>query len=165
MMVTKIKKIVFTIALLALFSFNNNDFEQIGMASYYANRFHGEKTSSGELYDKNKFTAAHRTLPFGTLVKVTNLKTGTSVIVKVNDRGPYSHGRLIDLSYSAALKIGLIQSGVTKVKIILYENSTEDEEFFPFDSTDTDLISDSILYIHDSIVKSDNAIKKRRRYF
>ncbi len=89
---------------------------EIGMASYYSNKFQGRKTSNGERYDKNKLTAAHRTLPIGSQVEVTNLKTKSSVIVTSNDRGPYVH-RLIDLSYAAAKEIGLVQAGVAKVAI------------------------------------------------
>ncbi len=88
-----------------------------GVASYYNDRHHGKKTASGELYHKAKLTAAHRTLPFGTEVKVTNLINGESVTVRINDRGPYAKGRLIDLSKSAAQQIGLIKMGVVKVKI------------------------------------------------
>lgn len=88
-----------------------------GRASYYANKFQGKNTASGEKYDKNKFTAAHRTYPFGTKLKVTNKKTGSWVQVYVNDRGPYSKDRIIDLSYAAALEIGMIQMGVIEVTI------------------------------------------------
>jgi rare lipoprotein A len=90
-----------------------------GMASYYANKYNGRKTASGERYRSKKFTAAHKTLPFGTVVKVTNLKNGKSVIVKINDRGPYSKGRIIDLSKAAAKQIDMINDGVVKVKVEL----------------------------------------------
>ncbi|NOQ16456.1 MAG: septal ring lytic transglycosylase RlpA family protein [Methyloprofundus sp.] len=88
-----------------------------GIASYYADKYHGRKTASGALYDKNKMTAAHRTLKFGTKVKVTDLKNNKSVVVTVNDRGPYSKKRIIDLSYVAAKKIGLIKAGLSKVRV------------------------------------------------
>ena len=88
-----------------------------GMASYYADRFQGRKTASGEPYDKNKLTAAHNKLSFGTRVKVTSLKNKKSVTVTINDRGPYSKKRIIDLSRAAAVKIDLIDAGNTKVKI------------------------------------------------
>lgn len=93
-----------------------------GEASYYADKFHGRPTASGEIYNKNDFTAAHRTLPFGTKVKVTNLKNGKSVVVRVNDRGPVKKTRLIDLSRAAAEKIDLIHSGVALVEITTSEN-------------------------------------------
>jgi len=92
-------------------------FVQIGYASWYGKKFHGRPTASGEIFNMYKLTAAHRTLPLGTYVKVTNLSNGKSVIVKINDRGPYVKGRIIDLSYMAAKKIGMVKKGVQKVKI------------------------------------------------
>ncbi|HOV62517.1 MAG TPA: septal ring lytic transglycosylase RlpA family protein [Spirochaetia bacterium] len=90
---------------------------QEGYASWYGGKFHGRKTANGEIFDSNEFTAAHRTLPFGTLVKVTNLANGLSVIVRINDRGPFVEGRIIDLSRAAAAKIGMAGSGVAHVRI------------------------------------------------
>lgn len=92
-----------------------------GVASYYADSLHGNLTASEEPYDKNAFTAAHRTLAFGTKVKVSNLDNGKSVVVTINDRGPYSHNRLIDVSRAAAQQLGLIESGTAKVKIEILE--------------------------------------------
>ncbi len=89
-----------------------------GKASYYADKFHGRKTASGELYDRNKMTCAHRTHPFGTLLKVTNEGNNRSVVVRVNDRGPHSPGRIVDLSNIAAQQIGLIQQGIAEVKVV-----------------------------------------------
>lgn len=88
-----------------------------GQASYYANRFHGKPTASGEIYDKNKLTAAHKTLPFQTQVEVENLKNGKKVIVRINDRMPSSSKRSIDLSEAAAKKIDMITDGVINVKM------------------------------------------------
>lgn len=88
-----------------------------GPASWYGPGFHGRKTASGERYNQNALTAAHRTLPFGTNVSVTNLENGKSVIVRINDRGPYVRGRIIDLSKAAAIKIGLTGRGVADVKV------------------------------------------------
>jgi len=88
-----------------------------GKASYYAMKFQSKKTASGELYDKAKKTAAHRKLPFGTKVKVTNRKNGKSVIVKINDRGPFVKGRIVDLSGSAFTSIANFDDGVIDVKI------------------------------------------------
>ncbi|MBK7868213.1 MAG: septal ring lytic transglycosylase RlpA family protein [Ignavibacteriales bacterium] len=88
-----------------------------GKATYYADKFQNQKTASGEAYKKNKFTAAHKDLPFNTLVKVTNLKNGLSVVVKINDRGPFGNDREIDLSYIAAKSIGMINDGVVQVQI------------------------------------------------
>tara|TARA_R110002049_G_scaffold119218_4_gene273395 strand:+ start:1627 stop:2052 length:426 start_codon:yes stop_codon:yes gene_type:complete len=86
-----------------------------GKASYYGNQFHGRRTANGEVFDQMAFTAAHRTLPFGTLVKVTNLVNYESVLVRINDRGPFNKHRIIDLSKGAAESIGLIDSGVGEV--------------------------------------------------
>ena len=91
---------------------------QTGMASYYKS---GKRTANGERFDPHGYTAAHRTLPFGTRVLVTNLKTGKSVIVRINDRGPFTHNRVIDLSLGAAKVVGLIRSGVAKVKVVPLE--------------------------------------------
>lgn len=86
-----------------------------GIASFY---WQDQKTANGEQFDKNALTAAHRTLPFGTLVKVTRVATGQSVIVRINDRGPYIKGRVIDLSLAAAREIGLTRKiGITKVRV------------------------------------------------
>ncbi|MBE9108878.1 septal ring lytic transglycosylase RlpA family protein [Nodosilinea sp. LEGE 07298] len=88
-----------------------------GMASWYGPGFHGRRSASGEVFDQNALTAAHRTLPFGTQVRVTNLSTGQSVVVRINDRGPFGHGRVIDLSAAAAGQIGLRASGVGRVQV------------------------------------------------
>jgi rare lipoprotein A len=88
-----------------------------GRASWYGAKHHGRKTASGELFNKNSFTAAHRTLPFGTKVQVINVKNGKSVIVKINDRGPFRRSLIIDLSHAAANAIGMIRSGITAVEI------------------------------------------------
>lgn len=92
-------------------------FVQRGIASYYGNRFHGQKTSSGELYDMNKMTAAHPTLPIPSYARVTSVENGRSVIVRINDRGPFHANRIIDVSYAAALKLGLMGKGSHLVEI------------------------------------------------
>jgi len=88
-----------------------------GMASYYGKKFQGRSTASGERFNYRLLTAAHRTLPFGTLVKVTNLKSKRSVIVKINDRGPFSKHRMIDLSRGAFAKVASIRTGTIRVKL------------------------------------------------
>jgi rare lipoprotein A len=95
-----------------------------GLASYYADKFQGRKTSNGERYDKNKLTAAHRTLPFGTKVKVTNVKTRKSVIVRINDRGPFIKGRIIDVSRKAAKDLGMLKTGVIQVEVRILSSKT-----------------------------------------
>ncbi|NQT79783.1 MAG: septal ring lytic transglycosylase RlpA family protein [Candidatus Aminicenantes bacterium] len=91
--------------------------EQKGIASWYGTDFHGKTTSNKEIYNMHAMTAAHKTLPFGTYVRVTNLNSGKSVIVRINDRGPFVKGRIIDLSYAAAKKLGMSETGVAPVKI------------------------------------------------
>ncbi len=90
---------------------------QEGEASYYAHKYHGRTTANGETYDENKMTAAHKTLPFGTTVRVTNLANGKKVVVRINDRGPFIKGRIIDLSYKAAGELDYISRGVVKVRV------------------------------------------------
>lgn len=90
---------------------------ETGYASFYSDKFDGGKTSNGEAFRQNKLTAAHKKLPFGTMVKVTNLSNNKSVTVRINDRGPFVSGRIIDLSKSAAKQINMISAGVAKVKI------------------------------------------------
>lgn len=103
---------------------------QIGEASYYAASLEGRKTASGEVYRGNLFTAAHRTLPFGAIVKVTNLKNGKVVTVKINDMGPNKESRIIDLSYAAAEAIDMIRDGIVQVQIdVLSEYPNDDSPF------------------------------------
>jgi rare lipoprotein A len=87
------------------------------MASYYHDSFHGNRTASGALYRKGVLSAAHKTLPLGTKVRVTRLSNGKSIIVRINDRGPHVKGRIIDLSRRAARDLGIIKSGVAKVEV------------------------------------------------
>jgi rare lipoprotein A len=94
---------------------------QEGEASYYADSLNGQQTASGELYDKGALSAAHRSLPFGTKVKVTYLKSGLSVVVVINDRGPNANDRIIDLSGAAAKRIGLIDAGHGRVRLDVIE--------------------------------------------
>ena len=89
---------------------------QVGVASYYKS---GKKTANGERFNPNGYTAAHRTLKFGTRVKVTNLRNGQSVVVRINDRGPFIRGRIIDLAYGAARAVGLHRSGTAKVEMVV----------------------------------------------
>ena len=90
---------------------------QYGKASFYGEEFHGRKTASGETFNKWDYTCAHKKLPFNTKVKVTNLQNQKTVLVRVNDRGPFVKDRIIDLSFAAAKKIGMVKDGVVKVKV------------------------------------------------
>jgi rare lipoprotein A len=92
-------------------------YEEQGLASWYGGKFQGRQTASGEIFDTNQPTAAHKTLPFGTIVRVTNLENGRSTVVRINDRGPFVPGRIIDLSRASALAIGLAGTGVARVRI------------------------------------------------
>lgn len=103
-----------------------------GKASYYSNTLHGRKMSSGKRYNRDSLTCAHKTLPFGTKLKVTNPSNGKEVVVEVADRGPYAHGRVIDLSYAAARELGIIASGVEYVKIEVLR----DDIVPPYNATD-----------------------------
>ena len=95
----------------------------VGKASWYGDKFHGKLTASGETYNMNANTAAHKTLPFGTIVRVTNTDNNKSVDVKINDRGPYVKGRVIDLSHKAFAKIGNVKQGTVPVKIEIVDDS------------------------------------------
>ncbi|OUJ76122.1 septal ring lytic transglycosylase RlpA family protein [Hymenobacter crusticola] len=103
--------------LLASCGSGRHAFTQAGQASYYADKFNGKKTASGATYRPGKRTAAHNTLPFGTIVRVTNPRNHRSVKVKITDRGPHAKGRVIDLSRKAARRIGLVQAGVAPVQL------------------------------------------------
>ena len=118
--------------------FAQKKFEQYGVATYYADYFQGRYTSSGEIFNTNLYTAAHATLPFQTLIKVTNLTNNLSVIVKINDRCPYSYNRILDLSKAPATKLDIISAGIANVKIevvspadLNYINNKPDSLFIP----------------------------------
>jgi rare lipoprotein A len=90
---------------------------EVGVASFYGHEFHGRRTASGARYDQRALTCAHPTAPFGTRLRVTDLETGRSVVVTVNDRGPYAPGRVIDLSLAAARHLGMVQRGLARVRV------------------------------------------------
>lgn len=108
-------------------TFSQINFADLGTmtASWYGSKFHGKTTANGETYNQLALTAAHKTLAFGTLLKVTNLKNGKSVVVKINDRGPYVDGRDLDLSKGTAIALGMVKRGVQKVKVEVL--NTEDD--------------------------------------
>ncbi|WP_223486271.1 septal ring lytic transglycosylase RlpA family protein [Pseudomonas sp. A-RE-19] len=92
-------------------------YDKTGVASYYGAKHHGKRTASGERFNQHGLTAAHRQLPFGTRVKITNLNNDRSCVVRINDRGPYSRGRLIDVSREAAEQLGMLRSGTAQVRV------------------------------------------------
>jgi rare lipoprotein A len=96
-----------------------------GAASWYGPGFHGKLTASGEVFDENQFTAAHKTLPLGSRVRVTNLENGNAVEVAINDRGPFVDGRIIDLSKAAAKTLGIINDGIARVKLELIDEAMQ----------------------------------------
>ncbi len=100
-----------------------------GYASWYGKAFHGRKTASGEIYNMHSLTGAHRTLPFGTYVKVVNLDNNRSVVIKINDRGPFKANRIIDVSKEAAIQLKFINSGLAKVRVILLGKRKSDNKF------------------------------------
>ncbi len=109
----------------------STDTVQYGKASWYGDKEHGNRSASGEVFNRNAYTAAHKELPFGTVVRVTNRENGRQVKVRINDRGPYVRGRVIDLSYAAAKSIRLVRSGVAEVKIeVLSTPSKRSESLF-----------------------------------
>lgn len=110
-------KRIFFIFICIFLSLSCSYYKRGDVASWYGIEYQGKKTSRGEDFDMMKYTAAHKMLPLGTIVKVTNLENGKSVVVVINDRGPFIRGRNIDLSYAAAQEIGMIEKGVQKVKI------------------------------------------------
>ena len=99
-----------------------NKRHETGLASFYGPEFRDQRTANGERFDPGDLTAAHRTLPFGTHVKVTNLDNGRHVIVRINDRGPYAKGRVLDLSRAAARKLGFVREGVARVRLEVLKN-------------------------------------------
>jgi rare lipoprotein A len=90
---------------------------EIGVASWYGQEFQGNTTASGEVYDLNGLTAAHPTLPFGTTIRVTNLKNNKNILLRINDRGPHIRQRLVDVSWAAAKRLGFVRSGITRVRV------------------------------------------------
>ena len=107
-------------------SYKKETYYQTGLASWYGREFNGKKTASGERFDMNGLTAAHKTLPFGTVLKVKNFDNDKIVTVRINDRGPYKGKRIIDLSYGAAKKIGMLQGGQSQVGIKILKKGNED---------------------------------------
>jgi len=126
--------ILFAIVMISLFSscsrhqFKTTPAVMTGRASWYGPNFHGKTTSSQEIFDMYDMTAAHKTLPFGTHVMVTNLNNGRSVKVRINDRGPFIRGRMIDLSYAAAKVLGMVGPGVVPVRIEILSDISVDED-------------------------------------
>lgn len=103
----------------------DHGYQEVGIASWYGTDFHSKSTANGEVYDMHDFTAAHKTLPMPTFVRVENLDNGKETVVRVNDRGPFSKGRIIDLSYAAANELEMVNSGTARVRITVLSESTD----------------------------------------
>ena len=155
------------ISVLKLINPSNEDKIVSGKASYYAHKFEGRRTSSGQKYRASERTAAHRTYPFGTLLEVANPRNGAKTLVRVNDRGPHTKSRLLDLSYSAAKDLGLVSSGVAEVGIkvvslgsgvLLDVEALSDENLI--DSTQN---KSTVLPLSQKISNKKRYHKKRRR--
>ena len=151
---------------------SSEGYAESGIASWYGKKFHGHRTSSGETYDMYAMTAAHKTLPLPTYVQVTNLDNDRSVIVKVNDRGPFHEGRIIDLSYTAAKKLGVTATGTGRVKVVAIDagNFQEKQIFEPKIKrtvaivTKKQVLSKSKLYLQaGAFSEKKNAIQLQRR--
>ena len=110
-------KTILTIIIALAATFGLQAYEQTGYASWYGDKFHGRQTANGETFDTYDFTAAHKELPFNTIVRVTNLANGKTVTVRINDRGPFVEGRIIDLSYAAAKELDMVNTGTAHVRL------------------------------------------------
>ncbi len=130
-------------------------FNQGGIASWYGKDFHGRRTSNGEIYNMYSMTAAHKTLPMNTMLLVKNMRNGKKTVVRVNDRGPFVKGRIIDLSYTAARKLDILGPGVAKVNIVAL---SEDDHSYP------DLTSGEFYVQIGAFSRKINAIKLQRRF-
>lgn len=144
---------------------SNKGFKQEGTTSWYGKKFHGRRTSSGETYDMYKMTAAHTVLPIPSYVQVTNIENGRSEIVRVNDRGPFKHNRVLDLSYAAALKLGVVKSGTARVKIVAISESSDRSKSADTRSRHSDS-GDALLFIQLGAFSNQdaaNSLQKRLR--
>ena len=127
---------------------SRSGYHERGIASWYGSKFHGRRTSSGEPYDMHLATAAHKTLPLPSYAEVTNLDNGKKVIVKINDRGPFKDDRIIDMSYGAALRLGMISTGTARVDVRVIESNNRNRpagSFAPNDSVASDRIDPTYL--------------------
>lgn len=134
-----IRSFIFIALLVPFLLFAQENAAHEGIASYYGKEFHGRKTSNGERFNMYSMTAAHQTLPYNTKVRVTNLSNGLSVVVRINDCGPFKDNRIIDLTKAAAMKIDMIRSGTAKVKLEVLESDASTNDFYTIDIKKLDL--------------------------
>jgi rare lipoprotein A len=136
---------------------DSKGFRQRGIASWYGKDFHGKKTSNGEIYDMYAMTAAHKTLPLGTYVRVYNLENSRQVAVRINDRGPFVRGRIIDLSYTAADKIGIVGPGTARVEVVALATPATSDGGRPRSYKPVDLYSGNFTFQIGAFVNLENA--------
>ncbi len=142
-------------------------YNETGIASWYGRNFHGRKTSNGEIYDMHAMTAAHKILPMNTMLMVKNLENGRKITVRVNDRGPFVRGRIIDLSYSAAKKLGLADNGTARVQIVALAKARQAQQNRP--GTPPDLVYNDLgsgeFYVQiGAFANKINAIRLQKRF-
>jgi rare lipoprotein A len=143
---------------------SSEGFIQKGLASWYGSPFHGRKTSCGESYNMHSLTAAHKTLPMGTVLLVKNLENGKDTLVRVNDRGPFADGRILDLSYKAARALGVVDNGMAKVQIVaLVEGEIQSEGEAPTLFYNDLALGEFYVQIG-SFAKKNNAMKLQKRF-
>ncbi len=143
---------------------SSDGFRQKGLASWYGKKFHGRKTSNGETYDMYSLTAAHKTLPMHTMLLVRNKKNGKELVVRVNDRGPFVNGRIIDLSYTAASQLGVIKSGTAKVELVALAEGIKNKKGGPPILVYTDLAVGEFYVQIGAFARKINAIKLQKRF-
>jgi rare lipoprotein A len=137
---------------------------QKGLASWYGSDFHGRRTSNGERYDMHSLTAAHKTLPMDTVLLVKNVENGKKTVVRINDRGPYMGGRIIDLSYTAARALGLMKNGTAKVQIVALAEGEQDESGKVIKLLKRDFDEGEFYVQIGSFAKQHNALRLQKRF-
>ncbi|MDJ0987344.1 MAG: septal ring lytic transglycosylase RlpA family protein [Desulfobacterales bacterium] len=142
---------------------HSEGFRQRGLASWYGREFHGKKTSNGEIYNMYAMTAAHKTLPLGTYVRVLNLENNRSVEVRINDRGPFVRGRIIDLSYTAAKQIGIVGPGTARVEVVALGKRTTTSGTSASTYKAGDYSTGNFTFQVGAFVSRENAEKQRRQ--
>ena len=142
---------------------HSDGFRQRGLASWYGRDFHGKKTSSGEIYNMYAMTAAHKTLPLGTYVRVYNLENKRSTVVRVNDRGPFVRGRIVDLSYTAAKEIGIVGPGTARVEVVALGKRTPSSGTTASTYTPSDYSTGNFTFQVGAFLSRENAEKQKRQ--
>jgi rare lipoprotein A len=140
---------------------HSDGFRQRGLASWYGRDFHGKKTSNGEIYNMYAMTAAHKTLPLGTYVRVYNLENKRSAVVRINDRGPFVRGRIIDLSYSAAREVGIVGPGTALVEVVALGNRTPSSGHTASTYTQGDYTTGNFTFQVGAFLSRENAEKQK----